>query len=94
MKKIINKPENYVDEMLEGLYAAHPDYITYTADDLRCLVTSNKVAGKVGIVTGGGSGTSAIIPGICWKRYAGWLLCRRWCSVTKPGTGDLMLQKK
>lgn len=33
-----------------------PDYITYTADDLRCLVTSNKVAGKVGIVTGGGSG--------------------------------------
>ena len=52
MKKIINKPENYVDEMLEGLYAAHPDYITYTADDLRCLVTSNKVAGKVGIVTG------------------------------------------
>ena len=28
MKKIINKPENYVDEMLEGLYAAHPDYIT------------------------------------------------------------------
>ncbi len=56
MKKIINKPENYVDEMLEGLYAAHPDYITYTADDLRCLVTSNKVPGKVGIVTGGGSG--------------------------------------
>ena len=49
MKKIINKPENYVDEMLEGLYAAHPDYITYTADDLRCLVTSNKVAGKVSL---------------------------------------------
>ena len=86
MKKIINKPENYVDEMLEGLYAAHPDYITYTADDLRCLVTSNKVAGKVGIVTGGFR-TFAIIPGICRKRYAGWLLCRRCVPVTKPGTG-------
>ena len=25
MKKIINRPENYVTEMLEGIYAAHPD---------------------------------------------------------------------
>ena len=56
MKKIINQPENYVNEMLEGLYIAHPDMITYTADDLRCLVTANKVEGKVGIITGGGSG--------------------------------------
>ena len=67
MKKIINKPENYVDEMLEGLYAAHPDYITYTADDLRCLVTSNKVAGKVGIVTGGGSGHLPLFLGYVGK---------------------------
>ncbi len=56
MKKIINKPEDYVNEMLEGLYAAHPDLITYTNDDLRCLVTAKKKAGKVGIATGGGSG--------------------------------------
>lgn len=56
MKKIINKPENYVNEMLEGLYIAHPDLITYTADDVRCLVTANKKEGKVGIATGGGSG--------------------------------------
>lgn len=56
MKKLINKPEQYVDEMLEGLYAAHPDLITYTANDLRCLVTANKVPGKVGLATGGGSG--------------------------------------
>ncbi len=56
MKKIINKPENYVNEMLEGLYIAHPDLITYTGDDLRCLVSANKKEGKVGIATGGGSG--------------------------------------
>ena len=56
MKKIINKPEDYVNEMLEGLYAAHPDLITYTNDDLRCLVTAKKKAGNVGIATGGGSG--------------------------------------
>lgn len=56
MKKIINKPENYVNEMLEGLYIAHPDLIKYTGDDVRCLVTANKKEGKVGIATGGGSG--------------------------------------
>ena len=56
MKKIINAPENYVDEMLEGIYVAHPDLVTYVADDLRCLVTANKKEGKVGIATGGGSG--------------------------------------
>jgi len=56
MKKVINKPENYVNEMLEGLYVAHSDLITYTNDDLRCLISANKVQGKVGIVTGGGSG--------------------------------------
>lgn len=56
MKKIINKPEDYVNEMLEGLYIAHPDLITYTAGDVRCLVTANKKEGKVGIATGGGSG--------------------------------------
>jgi dihydroxyacetone kinase-like protein len=56
MKKIINRPENYVNEMLEGLYIAHPDLITYTGGDLRCLVSANKKDGKVGIATGGGSG--------------------------------------
>ncbi|MGB4657612.1 MAG: dihydroxyacetone kinase subunit DhaK [Mobilitalea sp.] len=56
MKKVINKPENYVNEMLEGLYIAHSDLITYTNDDLRCLISANKVPGKVGIATGGGSG--------------------------------------
>ena len=43
MKKIINKPENYVNEMLEGLYIAHPDLITYTADDLHCLVSADRI---------------------------------------------------
>ena len=67
MKKIINQPENYVNEMLEGLYIAHPDMITYTADDLRCLVTANKVDGKVGIVTGGGSGHLPLFLGYVGK---------------------------
>lgn len=67
MKKIINKPENYVKEMLEGLYIAHPDLITYTGDDLNCLVTSNKKEGKVGIATGGGSGHLPLFLGYVGK---------------------------
>lgn len=55
MKKFLNDPVDFVDEMLDGIYKAHPA-VTYTADDRRCLVTSSPKAGKVGIATGGGSG--------------------------------------
>ena len=56
MKKIINAPENYVDEMLKGIYAAHTNLVKYVADDLRCYCTAKKKEGKVAIITGGGSG--------------------------------------
>ncbi|MDY4522080.1 MAG: dihydroxyacetone kinase subunit DhaK [Atopobium sp.] len=56
MKKIINEPEDYVDEMLQGIYAAHPDMVTYAADDLRCYCNAVKKNGKVAIITGGGTG--------------------------------------
>lgn len=56
MKKIINDPKNFVPEMLEGIYAAHPNEVTYVNGDLHCLVNARKHAGKVGIATGGGSG--------------------------------------
>ncbi|KZL92389.1 dihydroxyacetone kinase subunit DhaK [Clostridium magnum] len=53
--------------MLEGLYVAHSDLITYTADDVHCLVTANKVEGKVGIATGGGSGHLPLFLGYVGK---------------------------
>jgi len=56
MKKFLNKPERFVDEMLEGIYLAHADKLTYVNDDLRCLTTTGSKKGKVGIATGGGSG--------------------------------------
>ncbi len=67
MKKIINKPEDYVNEMLEGIYIAHPDFMTYTADDLHCLVSTDKINGKVGIMTGGGSGHLPLFLGYVGK---------------------------
>ncbi|MGL4488233.1 MAG: dihydroxyacetone kinase subunit DhaK [Rhizobiaceae bacterium] len=56
MKKFLNKVEGFVDDMLEGIYAAHPGKLKFVADDPRCLVSSSSVKGKVGLVTGGGSG--------------------------------------
>ena len=56
MKKLMNKPEAYTDDMLKGIYAAHPDCVTYAAGDLRCYCTTRKKPGKVAIITGGGTG--------------------------------------
>ena len=56
MKKFLNNPVDFVDEMLDGIYRAHPQQLTYVADDKRCMVTARPKAGKVGIATGGGSG--------------------------------------
>ncbi|WP_415808319.1 dihydroxyacetone kinase subunit DhaK [Bordetella muralis] len=56
MKKILNNPQHYVDEMLEGLCAAHPE-LQRMGEDGRVIARSQgAVDGKVGIVTGGGSG--------------------------------------
>ena len=49
MKKIINKPEDYVKEMLEGLYIAHPDLITYTNGDVHCLVTAKSASRRAAV---------------------------------------------
>jgi phosphoenolpyruvate---glycerone phosphotransferase subunit DhaK len=57
MKKILNNPQQFVDEMLEGLLAAHPSMLDHAGDDLHCIVrTDSPVSGKVALATGGGSG--------------------------------------
>ena len=53
MKKIINAPETYVDDMLKGIYAAHPDQVKCAEDDLRSYCIAHKKEGKVAIITGG-----------------------------------------
>ncbi len=55
MKKILNAPSAYVDETLAGLCAAYPS--SYKLAGARVLARAGgPVRGKVGIVTGGGSG--------------------------------------
>lgn len=56
MKKILNDPNHFVKEMLEGVYLAHPTMLTH-AGDPHCLVRADApVQGKVALATGGGSG--------------------------------------
>ncbi|PKM94473.1 MAG: dihydroxyacetone kinase subunit DhaK [Firmicutes bacterium HGW-Firmicutes-1] len=55
MKKIINQPDNVVDEMLKGIVAAHPTYVK-RVDGFEILVRANSPQPKVALVSGGGSG--------------------------------------
>ena len=56
MKKFINDPEEVVDEMLEGYISAHGERVG-VLDSSRVLVKNDApIEGKVGLVTGGGSG--------------------------------------
>ena len=56
MKKFINKPENFVDEMIHGIVAAHPAKLEYINNDTRCIVKKDRSKKKVSLATGGGSG--------------------------------------
>ncbi len=68
MKKFLNDPEQFVDEMIQGIVAAHPKQLKYVADDFRCLVRADeKKAGKVGLATGGGSGHLPLFLGYVGK---------------------------
>ena len=56
MKKLINDPRAVVDESVEGFGLAHADLVTVSADPKYVTRRDAPVAGKVGLVSGGGSG--------------------------------------
>ncbi len=68
MKKIINDPDLFVQEMLEGLLKAHPDQLTFAADNPHSIVRAGApVQGKVALATGGGSGHLPVFLGYVGK---------------------------
>ena len=85
MKKIINNPANVVDEMLEGMTLAYPQYLR-RLDGFNVLVRAGAPTAKVALVSGGGSGhepshggfvgkgmlADALVPGI---NLGGFLHC-------------------
>src|SRR5256885_12737217 len=56
MKKLINKPEDVVTEALHGIAAAHPDLVKVHFNPNIIVRADAPVQGKVGLVSGGGSG--------------------------------------
>ena len=56
MKKLINKPDDVVTESLQGIAAAHPDLVEVHFNPNFIVRADAPVEGKVGIVSGGGSG--------------------------------------
>jgi phosphoenolpyruvate---glycerone phosphotransferase subunit DhaK len=56
MQRIINDPENVVEDMLEGFIKNHTDLVEKTENPRVLKYKNAPVKGKVGIVTGGGSG--------------------------------------
>jgi dihydroxyacetone kinase-like protein len=55
MKKMINQPENIVDEMLQGMVAAHPKYLK-RVEGFEVITRVSSPSKKVALVSGGGSG--------------------------------------
>src|SRR6266511_5565755 len=56
MKKLINAVDDFVPESLEGLALAHGDLVAVNLDPAVVYRTDAPRPGKVGLVSGGGSG--------------------------------------
>ena len=63
MKKIINKPSNFVKESIEGLVRSHPNIYAFSNDNKNVITRAIKSRNKVGIVSGGGSGHLPVFTG-------------------------------
>jgi dihydroxyacetone kinase-like protein len=57
MQRFINNPDDLVDETVSGFVKAHGDLVQLAENNHRVVVARDApIRGKVGIVTGGGSG--------------------------------------
>jgi dihydroxyacetone kinase-like protein len=63
VKKLINMPDAYVDESLEGLCDAFPGYVRTGRTNRVVARTSGATKGRVGVVTGGGFGHLPVFAG-------------------------------
>lgn len=71
MKKFINDPFDFVEELTEGIIIAHGDYYRADKGDLRIIVRQDApIKGKVAIATGGGSGHLPVFMGYVGKGLA------------------------
>ena len=76
MKKIINDPANVVPEMVKGMVRSYPQFISQVKDT-EAVVRADKdsMTGKVGIVSGGGSGHEPTHAGFVGKGMLSAAVC-------------------
>ncbi len=68
MKKLLNNPAEFVNETMEGILLAYGDRVRALPGDNRVLLSGYPAReGKVGIVTGGGSGHLPVFLGYVGK---------------------------
>lgn len=70
-KKLINNPDNLIEEMLEGVLVAHPEYLWQVEGHPRAVIArQGPREGKVGLIIGGGSGHEPTFLGFVGKGLA------------------------
>src|SRR3712207_351781 len=67
MKKLLNTPDSLVRDALAGMAAAHADLIAVHYDPDYIVRTGAPFKGKVGIISGGGSGHEPMHGGFVGK---------------------------
>ena len=79
MQRILNDPDNIVEEMLEGFLKAHPDLVEAT-ENPRAIKSVFPTAGRVAVVTGGGSGHKPAFIGFCGENLCDGIAVGEICS--------------
>lgn len=67
MQKFFNDPSLVVEDMLEGYLKVHKDLVVTTENERVVKYKNAPIKGKVGIVTGGGSGHKPAFIGYCGR---------------------------
>ena len=79
MQRIMNNPDVIVDEMLKGFLKAHSDIVEAT-ENPRVIKAKDIPEGKVGVITGGGSGHKPAFVGYCGKNLCDAVAVGEICS--------------
>ena len=79
MQRILNDPDMIVDEMLQGFLKTHSNLVEAT-ENPRVIKAKNIPEGKVGVITGGGSGHKPAFVGYCGKNLCDAVAVGEICS--------------
>lgn len=75
MQKFVNDPSKVVDEMLEAYVKVHSDLVSSTENERVIKYKKAPIEGKVGIVTGGGSGHKPAFVGYVGRNMVDAVAC-------------------